>query len=152
MCLLLLLLCLPGGLAMAQPVSFDWFEYTGRDAVFERPLPPGSYRNPVLAGFYPDPSVTRVGRNFYLVTSTFTYFPGIPVFESLDLVHWRQIGNVIDRATELNFSGLDVSRGVFAPTIQFHNGKFYVLNTAADSGGNFYATATNPAGPWSDPM
>src|SRR5580658_4683110 len=84
-CLLLLLSCLTGGFARAQPVSFDWFEYTGHDAVFERPLPPGGYRNPILAGFYPDPSVTRVGRKFYLVTSTFTYFPSIPVFESLDL-------------------------------------------------------------------
>jgi alpha-N-arabinofuranosidase len=150
--LLLLLLSPLGRLAKSNPVSFDWFEYTGHDAVFERPLPPGSYRNPVLAGFYPDPSVTRVGAKFYLVTSTFTYFPGIPVFESLDLVHWRQISNVIDRPEELNFNGLDVSRGLFAPTIQFHSGKFYVLNTAADSGGNFYSTATNPAGPWSNPV
>jgi alpha-N-arabinofuranosidase len=150
-CLLLFLLSLPDSLVIAQTVSFDWFEYTGRDAVFARPLPGGSYRNPILAGFYPDPSVTRVGRKFYLVTSTFTFSPGIPVFESPDLVHWRQIGNVIDRPAELNFSGLSVSRGVYAPTIKFHNGTFYVLNTAADSGGNFYSTATDPAGPWSDP-
>src|SRR5580704_8408379 len=107
---LLFLLSLPGRLVIAQTVSFDWFEYTGRDAVFARPLPGGSYRNPILAGFYPDPSVTRVGRKFYLVTSTFTFFPGIPVFESPDLVHWRQIGNVIDRPAELHFSGLSVSR------------------------------------------
>ncbi len=139
------------GWACAQPVYFDWFEYVGHDAVFERALPPGSYRNPVIAGFYPDPSVTRVGPEFYLVNSTFTYFPGIPVFESRDLVHWRQIGNVIDRPSELEFDGLEVSRGVFAPTIRFHAGRFYVVNTAVDSGGNFYVTATNPAGPWSAP-
>ena len=138
--------------AQAEPVAFDWFEYTGRDAVFEQPLPPGHYRNPVLAGFYPDPSVTRAGDRFYLVNSTFTYFPGIPVFESVDLVHWRQIGNVIDRPSQLDFDGLGVSRGVFAPTIEFNDGTFYVLNTAVDSGGNYFVTASDPAGPWSDPV
>jgi xylan 1,4-beta-xylosidase len=137
--------------APAQAVYFDWFEYSGRDAVFERPLPRDSYRNPVLAGFYPDPSVTRVGREFYLVNSTFTYFPGIPVFESRDLVHWRQIGNAIDSPSEFNFDGLGVSRGLFAPSISFHDGRFYIVNTAVDSGGNYYVTATNPAGPWSAP-
>ena len=139
------------GRALAQPVYFDWFEYTGHDAVFEPPLPSGSYRNPVIAGFYPDPSIARVGHKFYLVNSTFTYFPGIPVFESRDLVHWHQIGNVIDRPSEFNFNGLDVSRGVFAPTIRFHDGRFYVVNTVVDSGGNFYVTAPSPAGPWSAP-
>jgi alpha-N-arabinofuranosidase len=133
-------------------VSFDWFQYAGHDAVFEQPLAPGSYRNPVLAGFYPDPSVTRVGERFYVVNSTFTYFPGIPVFESTDLVHWRQIGNVIDRPTQLNFDGLSVSRGVFAPSIQYNGGVFYVVNTAVDAGGNFLSVAKNPAGPWSDPI
>ncbi|MFC4313427.1 glycoside hydrolase family 43 protein [Steroidobacter flavus] len=136
----------------APTVSFDWFEYTGKDAVFEAPLPAGSYRNPILAGFYPDPSVTRVGDKFYLVNSTFAYFPGIPVFESSDLVHWRLLGHVLDRPSQLRFDGLDISRGVFAPAIHHHNGVFYVLNTLVDSGGNFISTAKNPAGPWSDPV
>ncbi|HEY2418961.1 MAG TPA: glycoside hydrolase family 43 protein [Steroidobacteraceae bacterium] len=148
---LLLALSLWTSAAPAQSVDFDWFEYSGHDAVFERPLPSGSYRNPVLAGFYPDPSVTRVGNKFYLVNSTFTYFPGIPVFESGDLVHWRQIGNAVDRVSEISFDGLDVSRGLFAPTIRYHCGTFYIINTAVASGGNFYLTATNPAGPWSAP-
>jgi xylan 1,4-beta-xylosidase len=139
-------------LATAHAVSFDWFEYTGRDAVFEQPLPAGSYRNPVLAGYYPDPSITRAGDRFYLVNSTFAHFPGIPIFESTDLVHWKQIGNVIHRPSQLDFDGLGISRGVFAPTIEFHDGTFYVINTAVDSGGNFYVTAKNPAGPWSDPV
>ena len=78
-----------------------------------------SYRNPMLAGFYPDPSVTRAGDKFYLVNSTFAYFPGIPVFESTDLVHWKQVGNVIDRPSQLDFDGLGVSRGVFAPSIEY---------------------------------
>jgi alpha-N-arabinofuranosidase len=148
----LLSICVFGCAAYAGPVSFDWFEYTGHDAVFAQPLPAGSYRNPILAGFYPDPSITRAGNKFYLVNSTFAYFPGIPVSESADLVHWRQIGNVIDRRTQLSFDGLGVSRGVFAPSIEFHGGTFYVLNTAVDSGGSFLSTATNPAGPWSDPV
>ncbi len=80
--------------AATQPPAayFHWFEYSGHDRAFDTPLPPGSYRNPVLAGFYPDPSVTRAGDRFYLVNSTFTYFPGIPVLESSDLVHWRPLG------------------------------------------------------------
>ncbi len=133
-------------------VRFDWFEYTGRDRVFEQPASAGTYRNPILAGFYPDPSITRAGDKFYLVNSTFAYFPGIPIFESTDLVHWTQIGHAIDRASQLRFDGLGISRGVFAPTIEYHNGTFYVLNTAVDSGGNFIVTATDPRGPWSDPI
>jgi alpha-N-arabinofuranosidase len=131
---------------------FHWFEYSGHDRVFDAPVPPGTYRNPVLAGFYPDPSITRVGDRFYLALSTFTYFPGIPVLESRDLVHWRQIGSVIDRPSELSFDGLGVSRGIFAPAITFHDGFFYVISTSVDAGGNFLAVARNPAGPWSDPI
>jgi alpha-N-arabinofuranosidase len=138
--------------AQQPAVSFAWFEYTGRDPVFDRPLPPGSYRNPILAGFYPDPSITRAGGHYYLVNSTFTYFPGIAVFESTDLIHWRQIGNVIDRPSELTFDGLSVSRGLFAPTIRFRHGVYYVLNTAVDAGGNYLSIANDPAGPWSDPI
>jgi len=135
----------------APPVYFDWFEYAGRDAAFETPLPAGYYRNPILAGFHADPSIVRANDRFYLVNSSFTYFPGIPVFESVDLVHWKQIGNVIDRPTQLDFDGLNVSRGIFAPAIEYHDGVFYVVTTAVDSGGNFIATARDPAGPWSDP-
>lgn len=137
--------------AAAETVYFDWFEYRGNDNVFEAPLTKGQYRNPIIAGFYPDPSVTRAGDKFYLVNSTFAYFPGIPVFESSDLVHWRQLGNVIDRPSQLSFDGIGISRGVFAPAIEFHDGTFYVINTAVDSGGNFFVTAKDPAGPWSDP-
>jgi xylan 1,4-beta-xylosidase len=136
----------------APSAYFHWFEYSGHDRVFDAPLPPGAYRNPVLAGFYPDPSITRVGDRFYLALSTFTYFPGIPLLESRDLVHWRQIGSVIDRPSELSFDGLGVSRGIFAPAISFHDGFFYVISTSVDAGGNFLAVARNPAGPWSDPV
>nr|WP_238319443.1 glycoside hydrolase family 43 protein [Xanthomonas maliensis] len=133
----------------AADVAFDWFDYRGDDAVFATPLPAGHYRNPVLAGFYPDPSITRVGERYYLVNSTFAYFPAIPVFESTDLVHWTQIGNVVDRREQLDYDGLRISRGMFAASIRHHGDRFYVVGTAVDSGGNFIASASNPAGPWS---
>lgn len=114
--------------------------------------PAGSYRNPILPGFQPDPSIVRVGEDFYLVNSTFAWFPGIPVYHSRDLVHWRQIGNAIDRPGMLNFAGLGTSRAVFAPAITWHEGTFYILNTCVDCGGNFLVTAKDPAGPWSDPV
>ena len=141
-------------LAAAAPpadAQFDWFDYQGSDPDGAVPGP-GEYRNPILQGFYPDPSVTRVGRDFYLVTSTFAWFPGIPVFRSRDLVHWTQIGNAIDRPDQLDFKRLGLSRGVFAPAIDWHDGLFYILNTCVDCGGNFVITAKNPAGPWSDPV
>jgi len=153
--LILAFLAFPA-LAFAQnaepaPVLFDWFEYTGRDRAFDAPLPDGHFRNPILAGFHSDPSIVAARGRFYLVHSTFTYFPGIPVFESEDLVHWTQVGNAIHRPEQLDFDGLGLSRGVFAPAIEYHDGTFYVVNTAVDSGGNFIVTATDPAGPWSDP-
>ncbi len=147
---LLLMLSAPA-CAEPAPVLFDWFEYTGRDAVFERPLPEGHYRNPILAGFHPDPSIVRVDDRYYLVNSSFAYFPGIPIFESRDLVHWTPLGHVIDRPGQLDFDGLGISRGVFAPAVEHRDGVFYVVSTAVDAGGNFVVTATDPAGPWSDP-
>src|SRR3569833_4066920 len=92
-------------------VAFKWFEYQGKDPVFDSPLPAESYRNPILPGFYPDPSLCRVGEDYYLVNSSFTYTPGLPIFQSRDLIHWRQIGNVIDRPHEFKFNGLGDSRG-----------------------------------------
>ena len=136
----------------STPVRFDWFEYTGRDDIFTAPLPAGSYRNPILTGFYPDPAICRVGDDFYLINSTFSYFPGIPIFHSRDLVHWTQIGNVIDRPSQLDFTGQRISSGLFAPTIKYHDGVYYVVCTQVNHGGNFLVTATNPAGPWSDPQ
>ncbi|HEX7631510.1 MAG TPA: glycoside hydrolase family 43 protein [Lacunisphaera sp.] len=138
--------------AKATPVAFDWFEYKGRDEIFATPLPAGHYRNPILAGFYPDPSICRVGDDYYLINSTFAYFPGIPVFHSRDLVNWEQLGHVIDRPTQLDYSKVTITHGLFAPAISHHNGTFYVVCTMIDGGGNFLVTAKNPAGPWSDPI
>lgn len=132
---------------------FDWFRYEGDDQSQKVKIDPETeFRNPILSGFYPDPSITQVGSSYYLVNSTFTYFPGLPVFQSQDLVNWTQIGNVIDRPGMLDFDGLGLSRGVFAPTIEHHQGVFYVANTCVDCGGNFIVTAQDPAGPWSDPI
>jgi xylan 1,4-beta-xylosidase len=144
---------LPAAAPPAEPTArFDWFEYRGEDPTDRMALAPGAYRNPILKGFYPDPSITRSGDDFYLVTSTFAWFPGLPVFHSRDLVHWTQIGNAIDRPGQLDFGRLGLSRGVFAPDISEHGGTFYILNTCVDCGGNYLITATDPAGPWSDPI
>jgi len=110
-----------------------------------------TYCNPILAGFYPDPSICRVGNDYYIVTSTFAYFPGLPIFHSKDLVNWEQIGSAMDRPAQLELEGAGVSRGLFAPTIRFQQGLFYIVCTLIDKGGNFIITAKNPAGPWSDP-
>ena len=133
----------------APAASFTDLAYVAKAV---SPTPAGRYRNPILPGFQPDPSIVRVGSDFYLVNSTFAWFPGIPVYHSRDLVHWRQIGNAIDRPGMLDFDGLGTSRGVFAPAISWHDGTFYILNTCVDCGGNFLITARNPAGPWSDPV
>ena len=113
-----------------------------------------TFRNPILPGWYPDPSICRVGEDYYLVTSTFEYFPGLPVFHSRDLVHWRQLGHVLDRPSQLNLDDIPPSSGLFAPTIRFHNGTFYVINTLVNGkakSGNFIVTAAQPQGPWSEP-
>ncbi|WP_166384012.1 glycoside hydrolase family 43 protein [Polaribacter sp. 11A2H] len=109
-----------------------------------------TFTNPVLKGFYPDPSICKVGDSYYLINSTFAYFPGIPVFKSDDLVNWKQIGNALDRPEQLDLEGLEVSQGVFAPAISHHNGVFYIINTIVGGNNNFIISATNPAGPWSN--
>jgi xylan 1,4-beta-xylosidase len=110
------------------------------------------YHNPVLPGFYPDPSVCRVGEDYYLVTSSFEYFPGVPIFHSRDLVHWRQIGHCLTRASQLPLAGIASSRGVFAPTLRYHDGRFYLVTTNVSFGGNFFVWTDDPAGEWSEPI
>lgn len=115
-----------------------------------------TYKNPIISGFYPDPSICRVGEDYYLVTSSFEYFPGVPIFHSKDLVNWRQLGHVLDRPEQLNLDQTPNSRGIYAPTIRYHDGIFYMITTfvVSQTGArkNFYVTATDPAGPWSDPV
>jgi xylan 1,4-beta-xylosidase len=115
---------------------------------------PGRFRNPILPGFHPDPSICRVGEDYYLITSTFEYFPGLPIFHSRDLINWRPIGHVLTRPSQLNLDGVRASGGLYAPTIRYHQGTFYVINTLVDGTqerGNFIVTAPDINGPWSDP-
>ncbi|WNS46505.1 glycoside hydrolase family 43 protein [Paenibacillus sp. MMS20-IR301] len=114
-----------------------------------------TFNNPVLPGFYPDPSAIRVGEDYYLVTSSFEFFPGVPIFHSRDLVNWRQLGHVLDRPSQLNLDQIIPSMGIWAPTIRYHEGLFYMITTYVDNNKdqhNFYVTATDPAGDWSDPV
>ena len=110
-----------------------------------------AYRNPVIPGFHPDPSVVRVGGDYYLVNSSFEFFPGVPLFHSRDLVHWRPLGHVLTRDSQLPLAKARASGGIFAPTIRHHDGTFYMITTNVDGGGSFYVTANDPAGPWSEP-
>ena len=114
-----------------------------------------TFRNPIIPGFYADPSICRAGEDYYLVTSSFEYFPGVPIFHSKDLVNWQQIGHVLDRPSQLNLDGTPNSKGIYAPTIRYHQGIFYMITTfvvsATGARRNFFVTAENPAGPWSDP-
>lgn len=108
--------------------------------------------NPIMPGFYPDPSICAVGGDYYLCNSTFAYFPGLSLMHSKDLTHWEQIGNVMDRHSQLPLEGAEHSQGLYAPTIRYHNGLFYVICTNVVRGwDNFIVTAENPEGPWSEP-
>lgn len=109
-------------------------------------------RNPIIPGYHPDPSVCRVGDNFYLVNSSFQYFPGVPIYQSKDLVNWELIGNVLDRESQLPLQGTNSWLGIYAPTIRYHEGTYYMITTNVGNGGNFMVTAKNPAGPWSEPI
>jgi xylan 1,4-beta-xylosidase len=110
------------------------------------------YRNPVLPGVHPDPSVVRVGDWFYLVNSSFEMFPGVPIHRSRDLVHWEPLGYVLTRDSQLPLAGAGPSGGIFAPTIRAHAGTFYMITTNVSHQGTFFVTAKDPAGPWSEPI
>ncbi|WJK39656.1 glycoside hydrolase family 43 protein [Solwaraspora sp. WMMA2056] len=119
----------------------------------EPPASTHTFGNPVVAGFHPDPSICRVDDDYYLVCSSFEYFPGVPIFHSRDLVDWRQIGNVLDRPSQLRLpADTHASGGVFAPTIRHHDGRFWLVTTNVSIGRHLLVTATDPAGPWSDPV
>lgn len=116
------------------------------------PVPARAYLNPILPGFHPDPSLCRVGPDHYLATSSFHWFPGVPIHHSRDLVHWRLLGYALDRQKGLSLRSARTSGGIYAPTLRYHDGRFYLITTQVDGGGNFYVTASDPAGPWSDPV
>lgn len=107
--------------------------------------------NPILSGFYPDPSICRVGEDYYLVNSSFAYFPGVPIWHSKNLADWKQIGNVLDRESQIPLKECRHSAGIYAPTIRYYNGVYYMITTNVSGGGNFIVMAEGPGGPWSDP-
>lgn len=136
---------------------FDNFTYKGDDTFYkENPLPDSeSFYNPILPGWYSDPSICTNGEgDYFLVTSTFTYFPGVPIFHSTDLVNWKQVGHVLSRPSQLvNMKGQHVSGGIFAPAISYnpHNKTYYMITTNVGAG-NFFVKTQNPFGEWSDPI
>ncbi len=111
-----------------------------------------TYTNPVISGFNPDPSVVRVGEDYYLVTSSFCYFPGFPIYHSKNLVDWELIGYGLHRREQIDLHETKIWSGIYAPTIRYHQGKFYIITTNTKHGRNFIISAENPAGPWSDPV
>lgn len=110
------------------------------------------YQNPVIPGFHPDPSVCRVGEDFYLVNSSFQYFPGVPLFHSKDLVHWEQIGHCLTRPSQLPLHEASAWGGIYAPTIRYNDGIFYMITTNVSDKGNFIVHTTDPRGEWSEPI
>ncbi|MCE5256305.1 MAG: glycoside hydrolase family 43 protein [Spirochaetaceae bacterium] len=110
------------------------------------------YKNPILPGFHPDPSICRVGDIFYLATSSFHYFPGIPLWRSRNLVDWKLAGHGISRPGQMDLTRTGASRGLYAPTIRERGGSFYIACTEVDRAGNFIITAPSIDGPWSDPV
>ncbi len=142
--------------ASREPV-FENFEYTGNDKIYtDNPLAEGQFYSPILQGCYPDPSITRKGDDYYLVSSSFVMFPGVPIFHSKDLVNWKQVGHVLDRESQLKVETAGISAGIYAPDIQYNpnNDTFYMITTQIASGiGNMVVKTKDPLeGKWSDPI
>lgn len=135
---------------------FSNFVYQGNDKIYtDNPLKTNEFYNPILQGCYPDPSITRKGDDFYLVCSTFAMFPGVPIFQSKDLVNWRQIGHVLDRVSQLKVHDCGISAGIYAPQILYNkiNDTFYMITTEFSGGfGNIVVKTKDPMKGWSDPI
>jgi xylan 1,4-beta-xylosidase len=118
-------------------------------------------QNPVLRGFYPDPSIVRVGEDYYLANSTFEWFPGVPIHHSRDLVHWRLSGHALTRTSQLDLRGVVDSGGVWAPSLSYYDNQFWLIYTNVRTCGVgrpfkdigiYLTTATDILGPWSEPV
>lgn len=134
---------------------FDSFSYDGEDDFYNKTPLTGSdqFYNPILPGWYSDPSVCTNGKDYFLVTSTFAYFPGVPIFHSQDLINWKQIGHILSRPSQLKLTNQKVSEGIFAPAISYNpQNKTYYMITTNIGGGNFFVKTTDPFGEWSDPI
>src|SRR5574344_868416 len=142
------------GTLTAQNAQFSSFSYSGNDERFCQSYDAAKqYLNPILAGFAPDPSICRKGDTYYLVNSSFSFFPGVPLYTSKDLVHWTQQSFVLDRASQLPLNHQNVSGGIFAPAITYNpkNKTFYMITTNVGKG-NFYVKSQDPAKGWSEPI
>ena len=119
-----------------------------------------TYRNPVIPGFFPDPSLVRVDGDYYLVNSTFQYFPAIIISHSRDLAHWEQIGHVFTKSDELDLSQFYDGCGIWAPDISHHDGEFYIFyclvqlkkDRSVNVRGNYMVKSKGILGPWSKPV
>ncbi|MBO5212321.1 MAG: glycoside hydrolase family 43 protein [Clostridia bacterium] len=109
------------------------------------------YKNPIIPGFNPDPSICRVGEDFYLVTSTFEFFPGVPIYHSKNLVNWELINYCLTKDSQLPLEGTNASDGIYAPTIRYHDGEFFMTTTNVSNGGNFIVHTKDIYGEWSEP-
>lgn len=109
------------------------------------------YKNPIIPGYNPDPSICRVGDDFYLVNSTFEFFPGVPIYHSKNLVNWELIGYCLTRRSQLELEGCRNSGGIYAPTIRHHDGTFYMITTNVTNKGNFIVHTNDIRGEWSEP-
>lgn len=107
--------------------------------------------NPIIPGFYPDPSICRVKNDYYLVNSSFEMYPGIPIFHSKNLIDWEQIGNIMTKDNHFHVKANSMTGGVMAPTIRYTNGTFYVINANFSDKGNFIVKSSDPSKGWSDP-
>ena len=138
----------------AQEATFRYFNYEGNEARFRKNIDSSrEFFNPVLAGYYPDPSMCRAGETYYLVNSSFSFYPGVPLFTSKDLVSWTQLGFVLDRPGQLPLKNQNVSGGIFAPAISYNqkNKTFYMITTNVGAG-NFFVKTKDPSKGWSDPI
>ncbi|AZB36209.1 glycoside hydrolase family 43 protein [Chryseobacterium bernardetii] len=134
--------------------TFSDFNYHGNDKIYnDNPLKPDEFYSPILQGCYPDPSITKKGEDYYLVNSSFSMFPGVPIFTSKDLVNWKQVGHVLDRLSQLKVEKSGVSHGIYAPDIKYnkHNDTFYMITTQFAGGiGNMVVKTKDPAKGWSE--
>lgn len=141
--------------AVAHTALFDYFSYSGNDDIYKsiKLEGDGGYYNPILPGWNSDPSICRAGDDYFMVTSSFSYYPGVPLFHSRDLVNWKQIGYVLNRPSQLPLNGQKVSAGIFAPAISYnpHNKTFYMITTNV-GWGNFFVKTKDPFGSWSEPI
>ncbi len=138
----------------AQTATFKSFSYKGDDARFNKNIDSSKqFYNPILAGFYPDPSICRVGDTYYLVNSSFSFYPGVPLSTSKDLVNWKQLGHVLDRKSQLPLTHQRISGGIFAPAISYNqkNKTFYMITTNVGAG-NFFVKTKDPSKGWSEPI